>query len=324
MPRIVIDNTSPQFVFDDSSKLSDGVAQLFNSLVRTPVDLANIRQQQESAAAARNFQQQQWQHTLDQDQANQQWRQQQGDWHQQAADRQWTNDLLGQAWHEADFDRAKANDAAAQELHDREQKRLEGEASRRWAEDAGTAALNIGKVFGLGQPAGNMRNAGTGWHQSQDGRYFRTSADGVLEVWDPETKQVQRMTGAPGAGGPPGQTVQLQQPPQPLNEGFSLSPRRSGYSGVHSLGDVLGGISNLWQDEQPMGAPAAGAPPAAAPDPRSFAPQSGDPSLAPRAAAPKLVDQATLQAYAQKHRIDLASAANFLTQQGFTVQAPAR
>lgn len=75
MPRILIDNTPPSYVFQDGNNLTDGMASLAQALVQAPIAAAGVRRQ------------------VQQDEMANLWR-------SQAQERQQRQDQLQQLWHD--------------------------------------------------------------------------------------------------------------------------------------------------------------------------------------------------------------------------------
>jgi hypothetical protein len=290
MPRIVIDNTVPQFVFDDSSRLSDGKAKLFSDLVRTPVEVAALRQQQERQQLEDLWRDRQWNRQDGLDRA--------------AIERQERDDAIRamnemfagqerQAAEEFRAREAKANDDYRAGRLKVDQQVATDNRNEAWRDDLGAMLAGVSDRL-FGKPAATPRarlNAGTGWHQADDGSYFRTSADGVLEVYDPTTGSVQRMS----ADAPP----PMKPTPEQVRE---TNVRETGFpdreDNWYNPAD--------WFRSAPT--PAAGSATAAAVAP------------APAATARKAVSAQTLAEYSQKHGLTPDAAAAYLASQGFAVE----
>lgn len=137
MPRILIDNSTPQFVFDDSSRLSDGMAKLFSDIVQTPGQVAQVRQQQERDAMAAAWKQREWDRQTGLDRAQLE--------HMQSADaRAAMNDMF------AGQDRQADNDFRAGRLK-LDQQVADDNRAEAWRDDIG-ASLRYGMDQLFGKP----------------------------------------------------------------------------------------------------------------------------------------------------------------------------
>ncbi len=288
MPRIVIDNTAPQFVFDDSQQDSAGAMRALANIFRTPHDVAQLKGQQKA-------QQDEFDHRTQQEQLAQAWKEKEFD--RQAFMDQNKLDAEQQAQATAAMkemfagqDRQATNDYQNKRL-DIDQQVANDHRNQAWRDDMGSVLKGLGEQF-FGKPSAQRTNAGTGWHQSSDGKFFRTTETGMMEIYDPETKQTMRQdTNAPPSSAPVKPT--FDQPSAPM-VAPSSGMRPSGKPGINSLGDLLG---LRWFGN--------GGQPAAA---------------APTAATGKGVDAKTLQDYAAKYGMDPAEAAKHLSEQGYAVQ----
>ena len=90
MPRILIDNTPPEYVFQDGNQLTDGMANFSRALIQAPLAVAQIRKQQDQQDLSNVWRQSEMdrQQRLD-DQASL--------WHQQSMDRQDNQDAIAHA-----------------------------------------------------------------------------------------------------------------------------------------------------------------------------------------------------------------------------------
>lgn len=86
MPRMLIDNTPPTFVFQDGNQLTDGMANFGRALVQAPLAAAQIRQDQQQQALANT-------------------------WRQAEIDRQTRMDDLNRVWHDQGQQRMAEQDA---------------------------------------------------------------------------------------------------------------------------------------------------------------------------------------------------------------------
>jgi hypothetical protein len=128
------------------------------------------------------------------------------------------------------------------------------EQSRRHSQDLEAAKLGMyqGEDQGMLDLSQRSREAGlrpplhtkdpsTGWQLDKDsGQHFRTNSKGEIEVYDPVTKKRTIVNGNAPADEP------VTTAPVPVDDSQASTFRRSGRPGVHSVGDAVGGIVDLW------------------------------------------------------------------------------
>lgn len=249
MPSITVDNSAPHYVFDDSSRLSDGVASFAQALIQAPQQAAAIRRQRQADQLAERFRQSQMDRGDRAQQLQEQWHQEANQQHEQDKALQYDLAAAHEGAYQGDDEQMAALSAKIAQAMQAKQEREAAESGMRVeggkahtshlaTEDFNTRARLVGDtimgVKKLFSPAAKT-NAGTGWHSDGFGGYFRTGMDGALEFYDPKTDQI-RKAGAPAGGGAPPAPASPAAPAAPPGPGTASTGFRDPRTTVGLLG----------------------------------------------------------------------------------------